>query len=777
MPNNNHVTVIVLTSSGKDGSDTVNKIKESCRKLGKKFYAVSTQYAYIDDRASTPEKIVIHNYDGSGKSVTLDPRDVVCFARGGVTNTQIGMAILTIFENTGMFVINERRPMELCANKLYSAIQLDSYDIPTPKTAFVANLSSLDNALEQIGNKFPVIVKTLTGAEGVGVSIVDSYESLKSVLQTLWKYNAELLIQEYLEIKNDVRVLVLDGKVVAAAMRGKAPRDFRTNLAQGAEGGPYKISDEEREIAERAAQAFGTYYVGVDMVTSKGKPYVIELNASPGSGNVYRSYFTKSEGENITGQKLIDSVVKYAVNRENWNFNHREVGLIETIDVDGIGKFQAKLDTGNESYNVLGAENIEEYNGTVSFTVQGKKYEKPVVSHVRIRTNNMNVDRRPVVEFDVEFRNRKFKNIRFSLVPRRFNKYPVLIGNKFMNLAKISVNVNAVNTLPESYSNNHYVQKINTLNSFVQIDEMRDILAEKLQTCKKEDEANLIEEALGYINVAKYNLKNQQQQAYDRNTIMYADKKFLNFLENFNNDNSETQNLNEQVVSEAKKSNRESSISQARKALAKISKKREGLKKKKTRKSRSVASKSIKGRATEKDYQRLDRAIQRRRAKADREKGIVRKKSREKLGPAHVGATEGPSTPASREYSRSRRSQLERLYSKKYPTEKAPTEYNPEMASVRFWNYRTPTNPRRSDAGNPIQSGARAGVVDGGIKQRFGRYYGNKKGKTKSRTGMTGEEIRSVVREKIRRGEWPSPGGMAGLRKGWEKTWMKKKKG
>jgi ribosomal protein S6--L-glutamate ligase len=774
MPNNNHVTVIVLTSSGKDGSDTVNKIQQSCKKFGKKFYMVSTQYAYIDDRASTSEKIVIHNHDGSGKSITLDPRDVVCFARGGVTNTQIGMAILTIFENTGMFVINERRPMELCANKLYSAIQLDSYDIPTPKTAFVANLSSLDNALEQIGNQFPVIVKTLTGAEGVGVSIVDSYESLKSVLQTLWKYDAELLIQEYLEIKNDVRVLVLDGKVVAAAMRGKAPRDFRTNLAQGAEGGPYKISDQEREIAERAAEVFGTYYVGVDMVTSKGKPYVIELNASPGSGNVYRSYFPDSEGKNITGQKLIDSVVKHAINRENWNFNHREVGLIEPIDIDSIGKFKAKLDTGNESYNVLGAENIEEYNGTVAFTVQGKKYEKPVVSHVRIRTNNINVDRRPVVEFDVEFRNRKFKNIRFSLVPRRFNKYPVLIGNKFMNLAKISVNVNTIQTLPESNRNNQYIEKINTLGSFVQIDEMRDILAEKLQTCKKEDEAVLIEEALGHINVAKYNLKNQQQQAYDRNTIMYADKKFLKFLENFNNENSEKQNLNEEVVSEA---TRASSISQARKALAKISKKREALRKgKKQRKSRSVGVKIVKGKPKEKDYQRLDRAIQRKRAKSDREKGIVRKKKREKMGPAHVGAIEGASIPASREYSQSRRSQLERLYSRKKYKEKAPTEYNPEMASIRFWNYRTPTNPRRSDAGNPMQSGARASVVDGGIKQRFGRYYGNKKGKTKSRTGMTGEEIRSVVREKIRRGEWPSPGGMAGLRKGWEKTWMKKKK-
>ena len=772
----NNVTVIALTSSGKDGSDTVNKIGMSCKKFGNKFYSVSTQYAYIDERTATHESITIYNYDGSGKNVTLDPRNVVCFARGGVTNTQIGMAILTIFENTGMFVINERRPMEMCANKLYSAIQLDAYKIPTPRTAFVANLTSLDDALDKIGNKFPVIVKTLTGAEGVGVSIVESYESLKSVLQSLWKYKAELLIQEYLPIKNDVRVLVLDGKVVAAAMRGKAPKDFRTNLAQGAQGGPYKLSDREREIAERATQAFGCYYVGVDMVTSEGKPYVIELNASPGSGNVYRSYFEGSEGQDITGQKLIDSVVKHSINRENWHFNHREAGLIEPLVIDGVGKFDAKLDTGNESYNVLGAENIEEYNGTVSFTIQGKQYERPVVSHVRIRTNNINVDRRPVVEMDVEFRNRKFRNVRFSLVPRRFNKYPVLIGNKFMNLAKVSVNVNALNTLPEQAVSNHYVQKINTLSSFAQIDEMQDILREKIHMSNNSLDVQLMNEALDHINVAKYNLKNEQQQAYDRNTIMHADKKFIEFLENAKASREDVATLIEQIViDEARRGGKKKvSMADKRRAVAKLDAAREKVRSKKTkskRKSRSAASKKTKQWPPKQgDYDRLERAFQRRRAKADKAKGIKRITSRSGSA-AHDERLRGIGGPTSREHAPYRKRELERLYKRKKYKDAAPTEGNPEIASIRFWNYNK-KNPRRSEfTGKPIQTGASPRKVDGDLKSRFTRYYGAKG--QRSRTGASAESIRASVKKLIQLGRWPSPSAAEALRKGREKRWKK----
>lgn len=449
----NRVTVIALTTSGSSLSDTVDKIEKSCKKYGVDFYPILTQHAYIDDRTATAEEITIQNYDGTGKSITLNPSDTVCFARGGVTNTQIGLAILTIFENTGMFVINERAAMELCANKLSTAIKLEQHSIPTPRTAFVANLSSLDASLKKIGNKYPVIVKTLTGAEGVGVSVINTYESLKSVLQTLWKYKAEVIIQEYLQINNDVRTLVLDGRVVAAAQRGKAPKDFRTNLARGAKGGPYTLNDDEIAIVEKAARVFDCYYVGVDSVLVDGKPYIIEMNASPGSGNVYRSYFDQDEGSDITGQKLIDRVVKHAIDRDNWHFNQREAGALEKIDIDGVGSLTAKLDTGNDSYNVLHADSIKEISkNRVSFRSGGKNFVLPVQSHTRIRTSSLSdPERRPVVLFDVKFRNRIFRNVKFSLTQRHNNRYPVLIGKKFLSNARVSVNVNKSFDLPEEF--------------------------------------------------------------------------------------------------------------------------------------------------------------------------------------------------------------------------------------------------------------------------------------------------------------------------------------
>lgn len=676
---NDDVVVIVLTSSGKDGSDTVEKIEKSCKKYGCKFFAISTQYAYIDEKNTSKHSITIHNYNGKGKSVTLNPENVVCFSRGGITNSQIGMGILTIFENTGMFIINERRPMELCANKLYTAIELDNNKITTPRTAFVANLSSLDDALKKVGNKFPIIVKTLTGAEGVGVSKIESYESLKSVLQTLWKYNAEIIIQEYLEIKNDVRVLVLNGKVVAAAMRGKAPKDFRTNLAQGAEGGPYELSEEEKQIAEKAADVFGTYYVGVDMVLSNGKPYIIELNASPGSGNVYRSYFENNPGESISGQKLIDAVVKYSIDRNNWYYNEREAGLIEPLEIKTVGKFQAKLDTGNESYNVLGAEDITESNGVVYFTVQGKEYTKPIVSHVRIRTNNVNVDRRPVVEFDIKFRNRVFKNIRFSLVPRKFNKYPVLVGNKFISTAKLIVNVNKKNTFVEEFNeNNHYLQKLNTLDSYIKIDEYAEILREKLANSATETDVKLIEAALGEVNKTKYNLKNNQLKFYSRKATMKIDEKFQNYIKSY--------------IAEA-------------------------------RKSRSIVNSKSKP-TNKKGWEKLDRALRRRKVAMDKKQGTTTRKSREKHKARGFNGSNA-------------------------------------IAAIRFYNYRK-VNPRKNEKKQPIQTGSSAKKVDGDIKGRFKRYY-----------KKDAEKIRNAVATKIDKGEWPSPRARAALAAGRKLRWSK----
>ena len=63
----------------------------------------------------------------------------------------------------------------------------------------------------RIGGKYPVVMKTLTGTKGIGVSLIESEKSLVSVAQSLYKFNAALLIQEY-HIDFDIRTIVIDGR-------------------------------------------------------------------------------------------------------------------------------------------------------------------------------------------------------------------------------------------------------------------------------------------------------------------------------------------------------------------------------------------------------------------------------------------------------------------------------------------------------------------------------------------------------------------------------------
>ena len=92
----------------------------------------------------------------------------------------------------------------------YIAFERDN--IPTPRTAMISNEKSLMDAHKRIGGKYPVVMKTLTGTQGIVVSLIESEKSLVSVAQSLWKFNAALLIQEYMEFDFDIRTIVIDNR-------------------------------------------------------------------------------------------------------------------------------------------------------------------------------------------------------------------------------------------------------------------------------------------------------------------------------------------------------------------------------------------------------------------------------------------------------------------------------------------------------------------------------------------------------------------------------------
>ena len=451
-------TVIILSIFDEEGeySDTTDKLVKSCDKIGLTNYVVSVEDAYVVDEDMDDNIITIHNYNGNGKKLNLNTSNTVCFPRGSVLKNYSGIGILSIIQDTDIFSVNKLSSMELAQNKFATAIALERASINSPRTALVANEDAIEIALEKIGGEFPVVVKTITGAEGIGVSLVESRESLTGVLQSLWKFEAEVIIQEYFKIDYDIRSIVLDGKVIASAKRLKGQGDFRTNKSLGNETEPYVLSEEEIEIVEKAASVIKCYWCGVDHMVvdgEDGEEYkVLEVNGSPGSGaEPFHSYF--GDGGEVSGQGMIDYVVDYVSDRENWVSSTTEIGAVEEIEIIGMGKADARIDTGNESYNVLHVDSAEystEDKDMVRFSTMGETKQLPVEEVVTINTGSGNKEKRMVVKLDLKIGSKTIKNVKFSLADREDNDYPILIGKVFLKNHHFSVDVAKEHVMKES---------------------------------------------------------------------------------------------------------------------------------------------------------------------------------------------------------------------------------------------------------------------------------------------------------------------------------------
>ena len=149
--------------------------------------------------------------------------DTVVVVRGAAAGNSGTLDLISSFEKDGFFVINSRESIDICSDKYRTALTLVEADLPTPRTALITDPQKIDEIHEQVGGEFPVVAKTIRGSKGKGVFILESEQSLKSTIDAVMKIDdeQELILQEYLKIDNDMRVIVLDGEVIAVMERGK----------------------------------------------------------------------------------------------------------------------------------------------------------------------------------------------------------------------------------------------------------------------------------------------------------------------------------------------------------------------------------------------------------------------------------------------------------------------------------------------------------------------------------------------------------------------------
>lgn len=191
-----------------------------------------------------------------------------------------------MLEKAGIRLFNSARAIELCDDKMTTALALSNSGIPMPKTlpgllcydeGAPLNEQALRIVEEELG--YPVIVKSSFGSMGTGVFKAENFEQLKGAASAL-KMQPHLFQQYIAESAGrDIRVIVIGGKAVAA-MERISGGDFRSNIAIGGRGLKIDMPVQVKEMAEKAAALLNLDYCGADILFGKEGFYLCEVNSN-----------------------------------------------------------------------------------------------------------------------------------------------------------------------------------------------------------------------------------------------------------------------------------------------------------------------------------------------------------------------------------------------------------------------------------------------------------------------------------------------------------------
>ena len=327
--------VILSHDDAEDPNKTGDLIREKAKKLDiecilGEFVGAYTSYDIKNDElyihtfpvekggaVAQPDPKKEMKYD---KPFKLNPENTIIMSRGlgtpGVSGNKSWYDMIKDFEHKGFTVINTNKCHDICSDKVMNQIVFERHNIQTPKTVRIYHSEGSQKALEELDSKFPIILKTGTGSRGVGVILVESAASLQSIVQLLYRENEflDLILQEQIETDYDVRVIICGDEVVGVMKRPIVKGDFRSNVSQGSEPIPHKLTELEKEEALAAAKAVGGIVVGVDFIPAKNRekdrPYFIEVNSTPGLIGIEEAL--KSEGS------IVEKILKKLHDRGLW---------------------------------------------------------------------------------------------------------------------------------------------------------------------------------------------------------------------------------------------------------------------------------------------------------------------------------------------------------------------------------------------------------------------------------------------------------------------------
>ncbi len=219
---------------------------------------------------------------GADELTGLDAVLVRTMPPGSLEQVVARMDLLSGLEAAGTRIVNPPRALECAVDKYLTTQRLAEQGLPVPDTVICEGAEAALQAFEELGRD--VVIKPLFGAEGRGIVRVTDPEIAMRVCRTLERISAVLYVQKFVAGPAfDLRLLLLDGRVLGAMRRTPRPGEFRANISQQGTGTPWNPAPHEVQLATAAANVVGAVFSGVDlMYDAAGQPLVIEVNAVPG---------------------------------------------------------------------------------------------------------------------------------------------------------------------------------------------------------------------------------------------------------------------------------------------------------------------------------------------------------------------------------------------------------------------------------------------------------------------------------------------------------------
>lgn len=315
----NKVKVLVLGTN----SRASRRIKKAVEDLGHKCRIANPKDFVCETSNSRKHDKIYYK----GKRVYRHSIDVIIPRIGTSLNYSVDiLRHLTI--NIGIPTVVNADSLLLASHKWKSTQILSNCGLIVPKSLYLKNPNSLKFIVSKLGgleDGNQIVAKLIRGSQGKGVFILDSLLSAQTAIDAFSKLGQALILSEFIKTAKDdenawdLRVWVVNGKVVGAMKRYSLDDDFRSNVTISKKAEVASLTENQETAAIMAAKALDMNVAAVDLMVEREtkKTFVIECNGCGGFGIV-----------KYTGINIPRLISEYAISLGKFSLSERLHGAI-----------------------------------------------------------------------------------------------------------------------------------------------------------------------------------------------------------------------------------------------------------------------------------------------------------------------------------------------------------------------------------------------------------------------------------------------------------------